>query len=210
MKNLLKNDMLVTVVSLAVVVFGYLLFIFVPGMNRQQVINEEILAAEENIENVPLRTAELNSLDDRIDERRDFLTKTDELMPANGDTHVIIGQVAQLAESAGLVVTRFEPLATDMHQAYRSVPFTLSFRGSYPSMLAFLRGLERRQRIFAISDFKLSLENERSAKVVEGEIKFAVYVRHEEFSGSAEKVARTKPRIADIRSREPRSPLRAN
>lgn len=204
MKNLLKNDMLVTVGSLSVVVFGYLIFIFVPGMNRQEAIEDQIMAAEEDIQSVPLRTAELNLLDDHVDERRAFLASTSERMSMNADTHVIIGQVAQLAESAGLVVTRFEPLAADVHQSYRSMPFTLSFRGVYPSMVAFLRGLEQRQRIFAISEFKLNLENERTAKVVEGEIKFSVYVRHEDFSVSTENEAGTKQRIADTNPRRPR------
>lgn len=200
MKGLLKNDVLITVIGLSVVVFGYLGFVFFPGLQRNSELEDEIAAAERRISEQPMRAVELNRLDDQIEERVAFLREHEELIPQNGDVHAIIGQVAQLAERSGLTVTRFEPLTAKPHSAYRSLPFTLSFSGRYSAMMSFLSGIERRPRIFAINEFTLRVEDERSTGVVEGDIKFAVYVRHEDFSVSVKKNDESFQRIADSNS----------
>ncbi len=200
MKAFLKNDVLITVIGLSVVVFGYLGFIFFPGLARNRQIEDEIAAAEKRIGEQPMRAVELTRLDDQIKERTAFLKQYEDLIPQNGDVHAIIGQVGQLAERSGLVVTRFGPLPAATHSAYRELPFTLSFSGHYGAMMSFLSGIELLPRIFAISDYKLSVEDERTAGLVEGDIKFAVYARHEDFSVSVKNNDESNLRIADSNS----------
>ena len=98
------------------------------------------------------------------------------------------------------MVTRFEPLAAKPYAAYRSLPFTLSFSGRYSAMMSFLSGLERRPRVFAVNEFTLRVEDERNGGFVEGDVKFAVYVRHEDFSVSVKNNDESIQRTADSNS----------
>lgn len=181
-----RRDSMLTVVGLSLLVAVFLFLVYLPGRKVSAAVERETAQAEQSIREIPRRIAELESLQQDIRTRNEYLHKTRRLLPRNADLHTVIRQVAYLANNSGLMVTRLEPVSVVEHDSYRTMPFRLSFKGRFRGMAMFLRGLEGRDRLFTVESFSLKLGNERAGDEIEADLHFSVYSRSEENAENGE------------------------
>src|SRR6185369_11807637 len=111
--------------------------------------------SERAIRDIPLRVAELELLKSDVTRRQTFLTAARTGVPFDPDVHGVIHRVAELARQSDLQVSRLEPLSATSRESFQSLPFKLTFSGPFRGALAFLKGLESRERLFHVLRFTL-------------------------------------------------------
>ena len=176
MKDPVRRDNVLTIVGLSVISAVFVLAVYLPGHKAGARIRKEIQAAEQSIHDIPLRLAELEALQRDVDRRAAYLKQTAGLVPAMAGLHDVIQDVARSGKLAGLEVTRLEPLEPVAFKSYRGLPFRLSFRGPFRGFLEFSKGLESKSRLMSIEEISLRRQNTKDTQVIDGDIRFYVYV----------------------------------
>lgn len=201
MKDTARRDSLLTVIGLALLVAFFMFFVYLPNQRAAAKLKREIAAAEQSIRDIPLRLAELESLGKELALRGGHLRETERLMPTDADVHILVRQVADLAENSGLTVTQLKPLPKTVHQSYQALPFQVGFRGGFRGIAMFLKGLEAEERLFTVEELSLAAENEQTGRSVNADMHFSVYVRCAESSESADNDASSYRLRADTEIR---------
>ena len=175
MKHFKERDGLLTVLGLAAAVAGYLLAIEVPARREAERIRGEIALAQQAVRDVPLRVAELSSLQERVAERRRRLAAFRQAIPADGGLHTVLREVARLAEMSKLKVTRLEPLPPSAQASYQQLGIRMTISGEFHGIIGFLRALETRDRLFTFEQCSFRHELGGETSPIEADIHFSVY-----------------------------------
>lgn len=197
MKDRLRWDSWVTIGGLSLLVAIFFLAVFMPERKKAARVRREIAETEQAIRDIPVRLAELESLDEQIARGNEYLKKTAPLVPLETDLHAVLREVSKLAEASNLSVTRLEPLVPAPYASFRAIPFRISFRGKFRQIAAFVRGLETRSRLFTIEELTLKCETPGSGTDAQGDIRFSVYARNRDPADSIENNASPGRHIAD-------------
>jgi Tfp pilus assembly protein PilO len=155
----------------------FLFVVYLPGRRDTGQIHGSIVGAEQMLREIPVRVAELEYLNTKIDRLQAYLRKSSASVPREADLHAIIGQVAALAETNNLRVTRLEPLSPITSESYETLPFHLTLSGSYPGVVRFLNGLSTQSRLFVVDDFSLDKAPQMPGASTEVDMRFSTYVR---------------------------------
>lgn len=207
MKTAIRRDSVLTVMGLALITGVFLFAFYLPGVKANARVMEDTRAAEESVRNIPLRVAEIEALRGDVKRRLEYLAGADTAVPVDPDVHSVIQQVAELARNSNLQITRLEPRVAVHAETYERIPFRLSFSGTFREMAAFLKGLESRERLFAIDQFTLKQKDTKNTQFVEADMDFSVFINHAEFSDFAGNDGSESREMADTENgRDPATP----
>ena len=180
MKDLNRRDSVLTMLGMAILTAAFVFTIYLPEQRAAQAIKSQITDVQKSIREVSTRLAELEQLKRDIIRRRDFLRKTDQIIPSDSDLPAILGTIARLAENSEISMTRLEPLEPVQYESYRVLAFQINFVGEFRGIAAFLKGMESCQRLFTVEKLSLKsaiLESRNNRKSIEGDLDFSVYIR---------------------------------
>ena len=180
MKNFLTRETIYTFGAVGILVTIFMFAIFFPSQKRCSVQKKRITNARKSITELPVKQAELNGLRRSIEQKQTHFDRIGQMVPANTDLGGVYEMVAELAKSSKLTISQ-EALQTVEHKSYTVLPFRLNLVGDYHSIVSFLYGLEKRDRLFSIRELTLNCQNERKPELVEGDMIFWVYSRHNDF-----------------------------
>ncbi len=186
MKYSVGRDTILTILGLATMVVAFVFIVYLPGKKSCDEINQKIAAASKQIEGIPWKVAELDSLHGDIRRHEEFLRDNVRRFPDQADLHNVIRDIADLARAANLEVTQLKPQKAVIHESYEIIPFELTITGRFFGVAQFLHGIESRERLFSFQEFSLNSDTKRNPGVVEGEMYFSVYIRRAEISDSNE------------------------
>ncbi|QDT45970.1 Pilus assembly protein, PilO [Gimesia alba] len=176
MNEKLRRDSLITIIGLSVVVALFTFVVYLPGLKNKQELNKEIAAIQQSISEIPAKVKQLEALHQELDQRRSFVKRLCERIPADRDTHQVLQRVALLAKTASLTVNELNPGETVMHETYLQQPFQLSVSGPYSGLVQFLNGLDHEKRLFTVSNVTLTKQDEEAEGHIKGTISLSVYV----------------------------------
>jgi len=192
-----NRESLMTIFGLVVPATIYVFAVFLPSGQAAKRIRNEIKVAQQAIQSVPLRVAELDSLQQTIRQRYTALDGSNRLIPRNPDLHTVIYKTSQFAEQAHLTVTRLEPRATVYKASYRIQPFHVQLRGTFGGVVQFLHALETSPRLVTIDQCSLVRKEGESGNDIEVDVDFVVYVNSADNSDSNDNNASSSVRQAD-------------
>lgn len=198
MKDTQRRDSLLTVMGLAVLVAAFVFLLYLPGRRRADSLRQEMQQADQVIRDVPLRLAELESLNGEIARRTAYLAETQPLFLSDAGQQTIVGQVAELARQAGLTIARQEPLPLVEHKSFRAMPFRVTIHGSFQGICQFLYGLERQEHLITVDELTFHAQSRQTAQAVLAEVSFSVYVMNGNRADSRDNDDSSTPRTADI------------
>ena len=197
MKDPVRRDNILTITGLSLMAGVFVFAVYLPGHKACERVRGEIQAAEQSIQAIPLRLAELEKLKGDVAKRQAYLQEMQRAVPMDAAIHDVIREVSDLARQSDLQVTRLEPLKLIGYESYERFPFRLTCRGKFRSLLAFARGLEDRSRLFLVDELKLSRESKGTGEDVDGDIYFSVYRNLNDSSESDEKEKSSEVSAAD-------------
>lgn len=186
MKATLRKDSILTIFGFALITGVFLFAFYLPEAKVLAKVKQEIKAVQDEVQNIPFRLAEIESLQNDVTRRKTFVSNARAWVPFDPDVHAVIHQVAELARNSDLQITRLEPRAAVAHATFQEVPFRLSFSGSFREMATFFKGLESRDRLFTVQQFTLKQKDGKAASTIEADLHFSVLIGHAEFADSAE------------------------
>jgi Tfp pilus assembly protein PilO len=186
MKDPVRRDTLLTIIGLSLIAAVFIFAVYRPMQKACSEAQREIAAADQSIRDIPLRLAELKSLEDEIRLREEYLQQHHQLIPENADLHSVLRQVTNLARNSNLSVSRLEPMPPVEYESYRVVPFRVSFTGDFRGVATFAKGLESCGRLFSIEEIALNAADDKRPLGTSGDMYFSVYARRAEISDSTE------------------------
>ncbi|MCA9013805.1 MAG: type 4a pilus biogenesis protein PilO [Planctomycetaceae bacterium] len=189
MNEKLRRDSLITIIGLSVVVALFTFVVYLPGLKNKQQLNKEITEIQQSISEIPAKVKQLEALHQDLDQRRLFVKRLSQRIPADRDTHQVLQRVALLAKTASLTVNEMNPGETVIHETYLRQPFQLSVTGPYTGLVQFLNGLDQEERLFTVTGVTLTKQDEGNEGFIKGTIGLSVYALREnqrDFSDFAE------------------------
>lgn len=183
MNEKLRRDSLITIIGLSVVVALFTFVVYLPGLKNKQQVNKEITEIQHSISEIPTKVKQLEALHKQLDQRRSFVKRLSQRIPADRDTHQVLQRIALLAKTASLTVNELNPGETASHKTYLRQPFQLSVAGPYSGLIQFLNGLDQEERLFTVSAVTLTKQDEQTEGFVKGTIDLSVYVLRENQRG---------------------------
>jgi len=195
------RDSLITIGGLALLAAGYYATVYRPGRMAVHQAQRGIATAQQSVQQIPHRVAELESLKQEIERRENFLRASETHVPRRADLHALVGEVTRLAEQAGLKVTRLEPLPQVTHRTYVVAPFHATLSGNFRGLANFLTALESQERLYAIQDLSITREDARAGGSESADVHFVVYVLREEIPEFTNKADSSAKAGADSRIR---------
>ncbi len=166
-----------------------LLGAFVYGVYRPQrqqlaAARSQLEAARAAVRELPQKLAVVTRLKQNVDENEQFLRQTVSLMPDDADVYRVVQEVSRLAQQLELSVSRLEPMRPVEYASFRMLPFRMRFSGPFDAVVAFLNGLEQRDRLFTIREFEIARQSRKFESPVEVQVNFTVYARRNGFDGT--------------------------
>lgn len=180
MKETVQRDNLLIVIGLGASLTTFLFFSVAPNRKLAADYRREIQRAQQTVDDLPQRIAELQLLEAELQTRRDYIQPIEAQMEFSAGRGAVVQQVAELAESVGLSVSRQEPLPEEVRTTYQVVPYRITFTGSFEQLARFLYSMEQLPIVTSVRELTLSPQNGRNNGQVRGELTFAVYVNSRE------------------------------
>lgn len=175
----LRGSWLVTL-PVAAAAVGFVALVFVPGQRRTQALRDELHLKQDFILAAGKMGAQLHSLHDELAETRRYNARRGGAKGSAGVT-ALYGQIAQLAQDAGVTTTRFAPGAPIEFEQLRRIPLDLVCHGSFAQIQAFLTSLEGCGQPVWLNDLKLEANSEYGGSV-RCELALATFVDNSEKS----------------------------
>jgi Tfp pilus assembly protein PilO len=197
MKAIIHRDGILTIVGFALLTGVFLFLVYLPGHKAAIQLRREIEVTRQTIGNVPLHVAELEALQQELNEHTQFVRQARATAPVIADVHAVINQVTDLARQSDLVVTRLQPGTPEMHASYQQLPFQMSFSGPFHGVATFLKGIEDSPRLFTVQKFILKKETGKNKKSVQGDMNFSIYISDKDSSDLAENDGSRERMVAD-------------
>ena len=201
MNDPVRRDTILTMLGFSLTLAAFLFGIHFPGKQRIEHWRGEIAQAQAKLTEVPVRLAEIESLQRQKRECEAYLATTDSLLTAADNLAGVISDVARLAENHQLQVTRLEPLPPAENATYRQIRYRLSFQGSYPCLCAFLQGLEESEPLYAVSELSLHRGERQNGDSIAGDLYFSAYANEVKNNDFNENDSRLNAASADTRNR---------
>lgn len=159
--------------------------VYRPQRQRLAEARAQLEAARAAVRELPEKLAVVTRLQRNVEENERFLRQTVSLMPDDADVYRVVQEVSALAQELELSVSRLEPMRPVEYASFRMLPFRMRFTGPFDAVVAFLNGLELRDRLFTIREFELTRQSRQLDSPVEVEVNFTVYARRNDFDGAA-------------------------
>ncbi|GAB4140173.1 MAG: hypothetical protein Tsb009_09390 [Planctomycetaceae bacterium] len=166
---------LYTIIALGALTVAFLWGFFIPERRATASAREEILELQHQIQQVPLRVAKLQALQQDVKKREEFLDKSSGWLPESTGVSHVLHKITQLARAEKLSVTNLKPLPDVTHASYRTLPFEIQFRGSFVGIARFLKGLETLDRAITCEKLTLTSDPANQGRFPQAELHFSVY-----------------------------------
>ncbi|RMG34862.1 MAG: hypothetical protein D6725_13485 [Planctomycetota bacterium] len=166
-----------TAALLALLVAVFVFGVYRPQRIRLERVRSELRDARESVRQLPQKLAVVTRLQKNVEENERFLQQTVSLMPDDADVYRVVQDVSRLAQQFDLTVSRLEPMRPVEYATFRMLPFRMRFAGPFRSVVAFLNGLEQRDRLFTIGELEITRQTRALEAPVEVQVDFTAYAR---------------------------------
>ena len=155
----LRGSWLVTL-PMAAIAIGFVTLVFLPGQRRTQALRDELHLKQEFILAAGKLGAQLHELNGELAETRKYNSRWRGRATSSARITALYGQIAQLAQDAGVTTTRFAPGAPTEVERLRRIPLDVVCHGSFAQIQAFLAALEACPQPVWLNDLKLEANSE--------------------------------------------------
>lgn len=176
----LRGSWMVTV-PMGAIALGFVLLVFLPGQRRTQALRDELKLKQDFILAAGKSAAQLHELHRELDETRRYNAHWRSRATSSARITALYGQIAQLAQDAGVTTTRFAPGAPTEIERLRRIPLDVVCHGSFAQIQTFLAGLEACPQSVWLNDLKLETNSEYGGSV-RCELAVATFVDNSEES----------------------------
>ena len=139
--NLKRSDWIITVPLTAAAV-AYVMLVFLPGRRANDELKDQIALKQQTIGQIPGLVNALEASGEELAMTKTYNTAWEQRAPARGEISMLHAKIRELAESAGTVITRFDPERSQTHGVLREIPLSVGCTGTFARIFEFLRGLE--------------------------------------------------------------------
>lgn len=174
----------IVILPVAAVAVAYVVWVFMPGQRAIAELREKIKAKQDFIAEGEQRGRTLKQCKQILEKTHAYVTPCRKRIPEEKELGAIFGEIHELANGAGIHITRFDPQAPLALDTLRRIPINLGCTGSFGQVYEFLRKLEG----MPTASWVVSVKIERSAKNeedVQGEVALVIFCANSESSGYA-------------------------
>ncbi len=182
--NTKRNDWMITV-PLAAVAVAYVVLVFLPGRRATDELKDQIALKQQTIGQTPGSVNALKASGKELARTRAYNTAWEQHAPARGEIPILHAKIRELAESAGTVITRFDPERSQTHGVLREIPLSVGCTGAFVEIFEFLRGLEGMPEAIWINSFNLE-KTDATRGTMDCEISLVVFADNPENSDYVE------------------------
>jgi Tfp pilus assembly protein PilO len=166
---------------LAAIAVGFVALAFVPEQRRTQALRDEMHLKQDFILAAGKTGVRLHELHDELAETRRYNAHWHGGERGSAQITALYGQIAQLAQIAGITTTRFAPGAPKEIEQLRRIPLDVVCHGSFAQIQTFLASLEACQQPVWLDDLKLEANSEYGGSV-RCELALAAFIDNSEKS----------------------------
>ncbi len=153
-----KVLLLVGILGLLVVLYGYLFFI--PLRNEKEVLKSEMNKLMKELNEGKMIARDLDKFKKQIEKLNVELANALTQLPNEKEIPEILKSISRLGKESNLEFTLFRPKPEEPQQFYAKVPIDLVVIGSYHETGIFFDKLRKLPRIINVVDFNMSREKE--------------------------------------------------
>ncbi len=137
-----KRRTLIVTVAVASAAVAYVIFVFLPGQKAIGRLRDEVRERREFILQSNRLVLAVQRSEEELSAARNYIQQWESAAPAEREIAQLFGTITELADNAGIVITRFDPQQPLRLETIRKVPVSLEFSGNFAQVFDFIRGVE--------------------------------------------------------------------
>lgn len=138
-----------TAIGVVVVVIAWVLAFYLPQTHKLQSLDSKQTTLQATLTADQARLLQLQKEAQHVTEIRAMYNRLNGYAPATGKVYTYIHTISHAAKSAGVTITSLQPGALQAVNGttYSAIQITASIKGTYDSMLSFIKGLYNLPRL---------------------------------------------------------------
>lgn len=153
------------ILPMGAIAAGFVMLVFLPGQRRTQALRDELHLKQDFILAAGKTGARLHELRHELEETRRYNAHWRSRATSSAQITALYGQIAQLAQDAGVTTTRFAPGAPSEIDRMQRIPLDVVCHGTFAQMQTFLSGLEGCPQSVWLNELKLETNSEYGGSV---------------------------------------------
>ena len=166
MKISAKKSSWVVTILVAVLAMGYVWFVFLPGKRTIETLYQELLDKQMYAAQYGTIVAQTRGVTEEMRQAIDYVQQTETLLESSSDVSKLYAAIADVAQAAGVVTTRFSPESPVRLQRLQRLPLKVGYRGKFQDVRRVLEGLERLPHRIWVDDLSLEQDSENKEALV--------------------------------------------
>ncbi|MEA2109463.1 MAG: type 4a pilus biogenesis protein PilO [Pseudomonadota bacterium] len=153
---------LLAVISLAMVVYGYQNLVTAPLKSRLTASEQQIRKVEEEIQRLPQSPVQLDqqvkrlaSLKQKMEEKQQALKQIQQQMATEQDISRVVKTLAVTESPADFTLLALRKKAAEKKEHYLVQPFEVSFQADYRKMASYLENFSSGEKLYTIGNLKI-------------------------------------------------------
>jgi len=169
-------------VFLAVVIFGFLFFLYFKPKNSEiKTLKTERVKVEEEVMQLRAKKKELDKIEAELQTLNSTLKELEMIIPQKKEISDILRKIQQLAYDCLLNITKFAPREEIVKEFYSESPIAIEITGNYHNLGTFFDRLSRFSRLFNIETFSIkALQKQTDATTISANWTAKTYLFQEE------------------------------
>lgn len=153
------------ILPMAAITAGFVMLVFLPGQRRTQALRDELQQKQDFILAAGKTGARLHELRHELEETRQYNSHWRSRATSSAQITSLYGQIAQLAQDAGVTTTRFAPGALSDIERMQRIPLDVICHGTFAQIQTFLADLEACRQSVWLDELKLETNSEYGGSV---------------------------------------------
>jgi Tfp pilus assembly protein PilO len=178
----------IVILPLAAVAAAYVVFFFLPGRRAIAELRQQARAKQDFVAEADRLQQTLRDGKQEMEKTQAYVAACRRRIPDEKELGTVFGRIHQVADAAGIRITRFDPQPPVVYETLRRVPVLVGCSGSFAQMYEFLRNLEALPTSLWVGSLKAEKDG-RNAKNVQCEVGLAIFAGN---SGHSDYVRRSE------------------
>ena len=171
----------IVILPLAAIAGGYVFLFFLPGRRAIAELRQQVRAKQDFVAEADKLQQTLRETKHEMEKTQAYVAACRRRIPDEKELGAVFGQIHQVADAAGIRVTRFDPQPPVVYEQLRRVPVLIGCIGSFAQMYEFVRNLEALPTLLWVGTLKTEKDG-RNVKNVQCEIGLAIFAGNSEHS----------------------------
>jgi len=147
---------LIAVVSVVLIVGGFVYFVFMPRYEAISNLKAEVEKTESELRVATAKAAKLAQKKAELKEAEDNFNLALRALPDKEEIPSLLAAISQSGQDAGLEFLLFQPKAEIPRDFYAEIPVSINVKGGYHNVGLFLDKLSNLARIVNVNDLKIT------------------------------------------------------